>query len=141
MVTPLPDSIISNDEYFRALQIFLDNHLNEIERANIEARHFFLSNPNREFYVRTPTLLEQSGLYGSGVDVAIISKSAEGIFLPTLLPLRPPKMLENTDEFATRLLIANFFSEEEKRLAKNRLRRFYCMGDPISRRLGLNEPP
>ncbi len=98
------DYTISGDEYFDGLIDFIDAHLSEISLASCDARLFFQKNPERIFYVRAPTPLERSGLYGTGVDVVIIKKSLDEFFLPTPFRLRPTERdFHNTDEFAARL--------------------------------------
>ena len=120
------DYTISGDEYFDGLIDFIDAHLSEISLASCDARLFFQKNPERIFYVRAPTPLERSGLYGTGVDVVIIKKSLDEFFLPTPFRLRPTERdFHNTDEFAARLIVSRFVSESDQQLAGKRHRTFF----------------
>jgi hypothetical protein len=109
MVATQSDHALSNEEYAEALQDIIGRHIAEMKSAERDAKQFFKRNPDRVFYVRKPTALERSGFYGSGVNVAIVQKS--GMSLPELFQTRSE--VENTDEFATRVIIQHFLAEKE----------------------------
>jgi hypothetical protein len=109
MVATRSDYKLSNEEYFEALQDFIGQHIAEIKSAERDAKQFFKCNPGRYFYVRKPTALERSGLYGSGVDVAIVQKS--GISLPDFFRIQTD--VENTDEFAIRIIVRHIVSSKK----------------------------